>query len=545
MSKETQKSTFFDSKTLLAIVLVGFAWMGWQWYMNQKYPQYFQAKKEADTAKEASDESGKVIESEEAFVKTETSSVTATVPKTDEIAEKKERKEVLTSYADEYWSFDFSSHGMGIKDLQLKKYLSREHTPVKLGQSEPILPLETNLMGQKGPLYFDVKKVREDKFIGQATIDGMVITKTVVVDSKNYRLKTNISVRDLSPRFDGLVTYLAEKFEPSSNGSFFHPQFERQEFFVVFNGKEERTNITSDNDISGRYRKVKVASLGSQYFTMAIRDESPVMPELDTTVDHIGKKVLAALKHKSLNRQKDFEIEFVGFMGPKSLKLLTSIDDSMAGIIDFGMFSFLAHYILKLMKLFYGVVGNWGVAIILLTLLVRTILLPFNIMSFRSMKSMQLIQPRLKEIREKYKDDRQALNTEMMALMRENKVNPMGGCLPMLLQFPVFIALYQVLGQSIELYQAPFFLWIHDLSLKDPYYVLPVLMGITMFVQQKITPTTMDPAQAKVLMFMPVIFSLFMLALPSGLTLYIFVSALFGIAQQFYFLKEKRQLQEA
>jgi YidC/Oxa1 family membrane protein insertase len=155
------------------------------------------------------------------------------------------------------------------------------------------------------------------------------------------------------------------------------------------------------------------------------------------------------------------------------------------------------------------------------------------------MKKMQDIQPQLKQIRENLKDDPQKMNLEVMKVMKESKANPLSGCLPMLLQFPIFLALYQVLGQSIELYQAPFVLWIKDLSLKDPYYILPVLMGLTMFIKHKITPTTMDPTQAKVMMIMPVLFSFFMISLPSGLTLYIFVSTLFGVAQQLYFLSEK------
>jgi YidC/Oxa1 family membrane protein insertase len=128
----------------------------------------------------------------------------------------------------------------------------------------------------------------------------------------------------------------------------------------------------------------------------------------------------------------------------------------------------------------------------------------------------------------------------MMKLMRDNKVNPVGGCLPTLLQLPIFFALYQVLQNSIELYHAPFMFWIHDLSQKDPYYVLPILMGIAMFFQQKMTPTTMDPAQAKIMMIMPVLFTFLMVGLPSGLTLYIFISTLFGIVQQIYFLRDKK-----
>jgi YidC/Oxa1 family membrane protein insertase len=160
------------------------------------------------------------------------------------------------------------------------------------------------------------------------------------------------------------------------------------------------------------------------------------------------------------------------------------------------------------------------------------------------MKVMQKLQPQMNAVRERYKDksneEKLQMNAEIMKLMKENKANPVGGCLPMLLQLPVFIALYQVLGQSIELYQAPFGLWIHDLSIRDPLFVTPVLMGITMFIQQKITPSTMDPQQAKIMMWMPVIFSFFMISLPAGLTLYIFVSTLFGIIQQFVFLRDRK-----
>ena len=148
------------------------------------------------------------------------------------------------------------------------------------------------------------------------------------------------------------------------------------------------------------------------------------------------------------------------------------------------------------------------------------------------MKNMQKIQPLLTSVREKHKEDPTKMNQEVMALMKEHKVNPLGGCLPILLQLPIFIALYQVLGQSIEMYQAPFMWWIQDLSLKDPFFVLPVLMGVTMYLQQKFTPTTLDPTQAKIMMFMPVVFALFMVALPSGLTLYIFISTLFAVIQQ-------------
>lgn len=213
------------------------------------------------------------------------------------------------------------------------------------------------------------------------------------------------------------------------------------------------------------------------------------------------------------------------------------------------MFAVIARPILKLLKLIHEGVPNWGLAIILLTIVVRLIVLPFNIYSYRSMKVMQKLQPEMNRVRERYKDlpadQKLQMNQEIMDLMKKHKANPMGGCLPMLLQLPVFLALYQVLGQSIELYRAPFFLWITDLSSKDSYFVLPVLMGGAMFLNQKMTPTTMDPAQAKIMMWMPLIFSFFMISLPSGLTLYIFVSTLFGIGQQYYFVRDRNAVPAA
>src|SRR6185312_17004793 len=173
-----------------------------------------------------------------------------------------------------------------------------------------------------------------------------------------------------------------------------------------------------------------------------------------------------------------------------------------------------------------------GWAIVIMTLLVRMLVLPLNMSTFKSSRKMQKLQPMVKSLKERYKDDSQALNQEMMKLWKENGVNPVGGCLPMLLQLPIFFAYYRVLGQSIELYQAPFMFWIHDLSLKDPYFVLPILMGVAMWMQQKLTPTAMDPNQAKIMQFLPVVFSFMMISLPSGLTLYIFVNTITGVLTQ-------------
>jgi len=186
------------------------------------------------------------------------------------------------------------------------------------------------------------------------------------------------------------------------------------------------------------------------------------------------------------------------------------------------------------MKFFYSIIANYGVAILILTLLVRLLMFPLQHKAMKSMKRMQELQPHLKSLQEKYKDDKEKLNREMLSFMKTHKMNPMSGCLPILIQLPVFIALYKVLANSVELYRSPFMFWITDLSMKDHYYILPLLMGGMMFVQQKMTPNpTMDPTQAKIMLYMmPVIFTVLMLNLPSGLTLYIMFSTLLGIVQQ-------------
>lgn len=226
----------------------------------------------------------------------------------------------------------------------------------------------------------------------------------------------------------------------------------------------------------------------------------------------------------------------------KEYNYLASLGNNLNNSVDFGIWGFFAVWILKGLQFFYKFLPNYGASIILLTLLVRLITFPLQYKSFVSMKKLQLIQPELTKIREKFKDDPQRMQKESMDLFRKSGANPLGGCLPLLLQMPVFFAFYKVLHSAVELVDAPFMLWIHDLSNKDPYYVLPVLMTLAMFLQQKMTPNTItDPVQKKVMLFMPLIFGFIMKDLPSGLSLYIFVSTLFGIIQQMLVFNSKSQ----
>jgi len=219
---------------------------------------------------------------------------------------------------------------------------------------------------------------------------------------------------------------------------------------------------------------------------------------------------------------------------------LTALGHNLNQSVDFGIWGFFAVWILKGLQFFHKFIPNWGVAVILLTLVIRLITFPLQYKSYASMKKLQVIQPELTKIREKFKDDPQRMQKESMELFKRSGANPLGGCLPLLLQMPVFFAFYKVLYGAVELVDAPFILWIQDLSNKDPYFVLPVLMTLVMFLQQKITPNTItDPVQKKVMLFMPVIFGFIMKDLPSGLCLYIFVSTLVGILQQLFVFSKK------
>lgn len=225
---------------------------------------------------------------------------------------------------------------------------------------------------------------------------------------------------------------------------------------------------------------------------------------------------------------------YIVYAGPKDYDRLQELKVGLEHIVDFGFFSILARPLFWILKFFYRFMGNYGWAIVLLTIIVRIPFIPLLNKSQKSMKKMQEIQPKLTELREKYKKDPQKLQKETMEMYKKYKVNPMGGCLPMLLQIPVFFALYKVLMIAIELRGAPFMLWITDLSAKDPYYVMPIVMGVTMVIQQKMTPTSLDPKQNKIMMLMPVVFTFLFLNFASGLVLYWLVNNVLSIIQQFF-----------
>lgn len=233
--------------------------------------------------------------------------------------------------------------------------------------------------------------------------------------------------------------------------------------------------------------------------------------------------------------QGESHLRLGGFIGPKDFKVLNDINPQLTDAIEYGWFTFLAKPFFAITLWIYNYVGNWGWAIVLFTLLIKLVLFPLSYKGMMSMQKLKDLAPKMKEIKDRYGKDPMKMNQHMMELYRKHDANPMGGCLPMLLQIPVFFALYRVLLNAVELQGAAWILWIEDLSKLDPYFILPILMGASMYLQQKLTPTTItDPLQQKIFMYLPLILTVFFVTFPAGLVLYWFTNNLLSIAQQYF-----------
>lgn len=235
----------------------------------------------------------------------------------------------------------------------------------------------------------------------------------------------------------------------------------------------------------------------------------------------------------NIDNGESVNFKYSSYFGPKKKEYLSKSGNQYEEAIHYGFFHFLSQPLMTVLKFFYKYIGNYGFSIILLTVCIKILFWPLTQKSYSSMKGMQKLQPEMKKLREKFGDDKQRLNQEMMKFYKEHKVNPLGGCLPMVIQIPVFIALYRVLLEAIELRHAPFMLWLTDLSAKDPYYITPLVMGATMFLQQKMTPTNMDPTQEKLMLMMPIVFTFIFLNFPSGLVIYWLTNNILTIFQQY------------
>jgi len=355
-------------------------------------------------------------------------------------------------------------------------------------------------------------------------------SQTVVLTQK---LSSNIVTKKITFNQDGTYKVEVSLEKPSeffiSNGE--HPVAERDKF--VFNGVIVEKNDDTLEKVESGKSEGSLKVMDAKFLASNDKYYTTVFYDFDKGLD-----VVVSTEHedpKPFVKVESGKIDLNGYIGPKDFDKLKAIDPRLTNVIEYGFFTFIAKPMFLFLKYIYGLIGNWGWTIVIATIIIKLVLFPLTFKGMVSMNKMKELSPKVKEIQAKYKGEPQKMNAKMMELYKKHGANPMGGCLPMIMQIPVFFAIYRVLLNSFELKQSAWILWYHDLSAMDPYYVLPLLMGATMFWQQHVTPQNYtDPMQAKIMKFLPLIFTFFFVTFPAGLTLYWFVNNLFSVGQQYY-----------
>ena len=542
-----------DKKTILAFVLSFIVLVGWSLFFG---PKQEQAPKERTLSPgEAPTES---LEAQKAPALRHTAQLPGTkvIPRADE-------KEIEINTP--LYKAVFSNVGPTIKSFKLKKY--RQTTDpdsplVDLVNFEKemgdflLFTFDNHSVGKKGETVFQVDQdfiqvgpdsPPQDIIFRATTKNSLSTTQTFRFYPDQYRIDLNVDVTNQSAEpVEGAFIATLRAMPPKDKGGY----YAYVGFALLLNKKLEEVEVEDPSDEKTIRGQMGWVAYEDNFFMSAIVPDVPSKGVF--TGRHLSTGILEGtylLPPVSINPSELKSLKYELYLGPRDLGILKDFGKGLDQAINFGWTDIIAKPLLYLLRFFDEYVHNYGVSIILLTVLVKALFWPLTHKSYKSMKEMQKLQPRMAKLREKHKGDKQKLNQEMMALYKTYKVNPMGGCLPMVIQIPVFFALFRVLGGCIELRHAPFMLWINDLSAPDrlfnfpfeipfmaPPYGIPVLtllMGASMFLQQKMTPTPGDPTQAKIMMFLPLIFTFMFINFPSGLVLYWLVNNLLSIGQQY------------
>jgi YidC/Oxa1 family membrane protein insertase len=453
----------------------------------------------------------------------------------------------------------FTSHGGALKSLVLKgeKFRKQEKEgatqPVDLvhvteGQPLPLAVIPGAELGGTGtpaedpaaraPMRVAARDARSVTFEGRAGALGL--TKRFALTGKPYEIA--VSVKAAGDRQGTLALVYPAYVSPDVEKPGFFSGGEIVQTVTPFCRAGGKT-VRGGGDEAAKVLPGATSWVGldQHYFVSAL------LPQAEGGECVLGRGARAGALYAALRLPFDRQLEaaFTLFAGPKQIDLLQTYERGLDSAIDYGpitnFFAFFARMLLWIMRQAYSLVHNWGIAIVLLTLLVKVALYPLTAKSMASMNEMRKLQPEIEKLKAKFGADREKMNLAVMQLYQQHKVNPLGGCLPLLLQMPIFFALYATLQTSVELYREPF-LWIPDLTRYDPLYVLPLAMGISQFVMQKLSPQPADNTQAKMLLyFMPIFFTVIMFKLPAGLALYIFANNLISMAQQQWLMRRSNQ----
>ncbi|MCF8130641.1 MAG: membrane protein insertase YidC [Deltaproteobacteria bacterium] len=552
-----------DKKTILAFALSFVVLVGWSLFFSPK-------PKETPPEKNTVTENAQSVPMDEKSPVKVTSvspSKAVTAPEQPVVQSEEKTVEIDTPL----YKAVFSNVGPTIKSFKLKKYRQTtdpespfvELVTLEQGMGDYLtVQFDDNAGGNANNQAFNVDK--NSLVLNQGSEPGTIVFRRTsqngVAVTQTYRFYPDqygigLAVTAANPTesaVNGVFRTTLRALPPQSKDSY----YAYVGFALFLDSKLEEIEVEDPGEEISARGNIGWVSYEDNYFISAV---APAIPAKGSfTGKRLSSGVLEGVflpEAVSLPPSAQATSEYQLYLGPRELGTLKKFGNNLDQAINFGWTDIIAKPLLYVLRFFDQYLHNYGVSIILLTILVKILFWPLTHKSYKSMKEMQKLQPRMAKLREKYKGDKQKLNQEMMALYKTYKVNPMGGCLPMVVQIPVFFALFRVLGACIELRHAPFVFWINDLSAPDrlfhfsftipfmtPPYGIPVLtllMGASMFVQQKMTPSPGDPAQAKIMMFLPVIFTFMFINFPSGLVLYWLVNNLLSIGQQYRIYKKK------
>jgi len=449
-------------------------------------------------------------------------------------------------------TYIFTNKGAVIKNILLSQHETANGEPIDLVEQKANSPLPLSLESNNSQVtnilqnaYYQPSKLSMELSESQPTgnlkmqlvhSSGLEVIREFNFRYNNFMVEVETQIK--APTFASQNLTYNVLYGPGMGG-----KVTSQTDYIVFSGattfvNNERLETSPEDIINEVVHRGDLAwtSFQNKYFGTALIPKEGIK---SAVVKKYGENVYVGLKMESV--QSSASSSHILYAGTKELQVLEKSGHKLVRLMDYGWFgnkfAFLVKPLLKALQYFYEMFNNYGWAIIFVTIIIKIIFAPLTHKSFKSMKGMHKVQPYVKIIQERHKGDRQKMNEEMIELYKKHKVNPLGGCLPMLLQIPVFIGLYHALFFSIELRGAPFVGWVKDLSVADPYYVWPVIMGATMFLQQKLNPSIGDPMQQKIMMMLPIVFTFLFMSFPSGLVLYWTVNNILTISQQAYIYK--------
>jgi YidC/Oxa1 family membrane protein insertase len=541
-----------DSRALLAIALSFLLFLAWHFYFGPTQLPQPQQKQAATTTTQP---------------QTPQAALPPVLPsKVDLLTQK------TWTIGDSLYSMKIIAQGARESSFELLKFkqeLKTDSPPMQMIRDTAYLPLDVELLSHKDlDLYrrpFTCDAPTEIKIahgeparniIFQTEIPGKVrLAKIFTVQADSYAMDLEVQIQNLS----------AEKLSDQMGLSFYFKPYSESAKQSYNLSRLTFSSNGSNHDLSPKDFVKPDATPKPPYDWVGYQDNffiQAIIPLTQGGYQVIPSEVNDETKHTQItrlvfltdkfdldpNESSSFKLRL--YNGPKEIAALQEAGHDLTAAVDYGWFTFLAKPLLVVLRWFYSFTHNYGIAIILLTIIIKLVFWPLTQKSYTSMQKMKKVQPKIQQIREKYKDDKEKLNQELMQVYKTHKVNPMGGCLPMALQIPVFFALYRMLNSAVELRHQPFWLWIHDLTAPDRLNlgfsvdlpmighldglpVLTILMGVTMFLQQKMTPSSGDPRQEKIMLIMPVMFTFFFINFPAGLVLYWFVNNILSIAQQY------------